>query len=135
MDDTQATRDSFVKAYALAPQFQNLAAYAVAGHLAAGDRASADDLLRRVYGTTQVDNDILAVAYYRTKNWPRLISLWKLRATASGASVESWFSLAAAYYMSGNKPVAIETITKAIALFPHAATSGEAAIKQIQEGK
>lgn len=135
MGDTKTVQDSFAKAYALGPQFPDLAMYAAAGNLAAGDIATADSILQKVYGTTNVDSDILSVAYYRTKNWPRLIALWKLRVAAPTAGVESWFSLAAAYYMSGDKSGAIATINKAVALYPSAATSAAAAIKQIQEGK
>lgn len=133
--DAKAAQTSFATAYKLGPQFPALAVYAAAGNLAVGDTAAADATLLAAFGTTEVDNDVLAVAYYRTKDWPRLIGLWKARATKPGAPVESWFSLAAAYYMSGDKADAVATITKAVALYPAAAASGAAAIKQIEAGK
>ncbi|MDD3531302.1 MAG: O-antigen ligase family protein [Candidatus Pacebacteria bacterium] len=133
--DAKAAQTSFATAYKLGPQFPALAVYAAAGNLAVGDTAAADAILLKTFGTTEVDNDVLAVAYYRTKDWPRLIGLWKARATKPGAPVESWFSLAAAYYMSGDKADAVATITKAVALYPAAAASGAAAIKQIEAGK
>jgi len=130
--DVKASSADFNAAYALGPQFQDLAAYAAAGDIATGDIAAADVILQKAYGTTVVDNDILGVAYYRTKNWPRLIALWKLRTEKPSATVSTWFSLAAAYYTAGDGASAIRTVNKAVALFPDAAASGAAAIKQIQ---
>ncbi|HVB19865.1 MAG TPA: O-antigen ligase family protein [Candidatus Paceibacterota bacterium] len=134
MGNTAAVQADFNKAYALGPQFQDLAIYAAAGDIAVGDIASADKILLGAYGTTTVDSDVLAVAYYRTKDWPPLIALWKMRAAVPSATADTWFSLAAAYYAAGDTADAIATINKTVALFPDAASSGAAAIKQI-EGK
>lgn len=130
--NVKAAQTAFGAAYALGPQFQDLAAYAAAGDIAIGDMATADKVLREAYGTTNVDNDILAVAYYRTKNWQRLINIWRLRADKPGASVETWFGLASAYYAAGDKMDAIATINTAVTLFPNAASAGAAAISQIR---
>ncbi len=135
MGNVQGAKDDFNQAYLLGPQFQDLAAYAAAGDIAVGDTTAGDAILLKSYGTTTVDSDILAVAYYRAKMWPRLIALWQLRASKPDAPVETWFSLAAAYYTSGDKATAIATIKKAVQLFPSAATAGQAAIQQIQSGK
>ncbi|MEK7086157.1 MAG: O-antigen ligase family protein, partial [Patescibacteria group bacterium] len=130
--DVKAAQADFAQAYALGPQFTELATYAAAGNIAIGDTAAADKILLAAYGTTVVDNDVLAVAYYRTKDWPRLTGIWKLRTSAPGASAEAWFGLAASYYAAGDFANAITTINKAVALFPEAAASGAAAISQIQ---
>ena len=134
MGNTKAAQTDFNTAYALGPQFPQLAAYAAAGDIAAGDTAAADAVLQSAYGTTTVDSDVLAVAYYRTKNWPRLVNLWKLRASSPTASVQTLFGLAAAYYAAGDSVNAIKTIKATVALHPDAAASGDAAIAQI-EGK
>ena len=134
LGNVKAAQANFNTAYALGPQFLELAAYAAAGDIAAGDTMTADKVLIGAYGTTSVDSDILAIAYYHAKNWPRLIAIWRLRADKPDASVEAWFGLAAAYYAAGDKANAIKTINKAVALHPTAAASGSAAIKQI-EGK
>lgn len=134
MGDAETASKAFAKAYALGPQFENLAAYAAAGRLAAGDAKAADEILLKVFGSIVVDNDVLAVAYYRTQSWPRLISLWKLRAERPGAPVGAWFSLAAAYYMAGDKASAKGAINKAVALYPDAASAGASALKQIESG-
>ena len=133
--DAKAAQTDFNTAYALGPQFTDIAAYAAAGDIVTGDMATADSILMKAYGTTTIDSSILAVAYYRTKNWPRLIDIWKLRANAPGAGAQTWFSLAAAYYAAGDKADAIKTINKTVTLFPDAATSAAAAIKQIEAGQ
>jgi tetratricopeptide (TPR) repeat protein len=130
----EAQKD-FNTAYALGPQFRDLADYAAAGAIAAGDPAEADRILMAAYGTTAVDSDVLSIAYYRAKNWTRLIELWKRRAHKDGATVETWFSLAAAYYAAGDRASAIGTIREAVKLFPSATASGDAAIRQIQAGQ
>ncbi|MFA6503318.1 MAG: O-antigen ligase family protein [Candidatus Paceibacterota bacterium] len=132
--DVQAARDDFHTAYTLGPTFTDLAAYAAAGDIAVGNVSAADKLLLSAFGTTSVDSDVLMVAYYRTKNWPRLIDLWKLRTSKPDASVETWFGLASAQYVAGEYANAVKTIQAVVALHPEAAESGAAAIAQI-EGK
>jgi len=132
LGNMKAAQTDFNTAYNLGAQFSDLAVYAAAGDIAAGDQSTANKILLAAYGTTHVDSDILSVAYYRAKDWPNLIALWKFRTEKPGASVESWFSLASAYYMAGDAANAISTINKAIVLYPSAASAGAAAIKQIQ---
>jgi len=134
LGDAKAGQKDFNTAYALGPQFMDLAAYAAAGNIAAGDKSAGDKILLDVFGSTNVDNDVLGVAYYNSKDWQRLINLWKLRAEKPGAGAETWFSLASAYYMAGENANAIKTINTVVKLYPDAASSGAAAIKQIENG-
>ena len=134
MGNVKAAQIDFNTAYELGPQFSDLAEYAAAGNFAASDSAAAEKVLLSAFGTISVDSDILAVAYYRAKEWPRLIGMWKLRVGKPDATAQTWFSLAAAYYAAGDKANTIKTITTAMTLFPDAAASGVEALKQI-EGK
>ncbi|MFA6279118.1 MAG: O-antigen ligase family protein [Candidatus Paceibacterota bacterium] len=131
LGNVKAAQTDFNTAYALGPQFTELATYAAAGNIAAGDQAAADGILIGAFGTINVDSEVLAVAYYRAKNWPRLIALWKARTEKPGASVETWFGLASAYYTAGDKVNASKTIKMAVSLYPDAADAGAAALKQI----
>ncbi|MFZ2983704.1 MAG: O-antigen ligase family protein, partial [Minisyncoccia bacterium] len=126
--------EDFKTAYALAPQFTHLSTYVAAGYIAIGDKATANKILTDVYGTATIDSDILAVAYYRTKDWQSLLTIWKIRASAPDAGIQTWFGLAAAYYAAGDSANAIKTINQVVALHPEAAASGEAAIAQIRGG-
>ena len=132
MGDATAAQAAFHKAYELGPQFPELAAYAAAGDLAVDNAAAADRVLLAAYGTTTVDSNILAVAYYQTKDWPRLIRLARLRASQPGADANAWFALAAAYYAAGDKVSATAVIKAAAERFPETATSAAAALKQIE---
>jgi O-antigen ligase/Flp pilus assembly protein TadD len=132
--NAEGARTAFTTAYSLNPRVKSLAEYAAAGNIAAGDPRAADSVLLEAYGTTTVNSDILAAAYYQTKNWARLINVWVLRTTVPEATVESWFSLAAAYYAAGDRARAIATVEKAVELYPSAAESGAEAIKQIRSG-
>ena len=133
--DIKSAQKDFNTAYALGPQFSDLAVYSVAGNIAAGNKTEADKILMKVFGTTVVDNNVLAVAYYRTQDWPSLIRMLALRTEKPDASADAWFSLAAAYYTAGDKVNATKTIRTTVAKYPDSADAGAAAIKQIQEGK
>jgi O-antigen ligase/tetratricopeptide (TPR) repeat protein len=124
----------FNSAYALGPQFPELAMYSAVGNITAGNQGEASRILISAFGTENVDSDILSTAYYRAMDWVRLINFWKLRAEKPGASAETLFSLASAYYVSGDKENAIRTINKAVEIYPNVAANGAEAIKQI-EGK
>lgn len=130
--DVRSAQKDFNTAYALAPQFAELAVYAAAGNIAVGDKAEANKILMKVFGTTAVDNNILAAAYYRTSDWPSLINMFTLRTDKPDADAPAWFSLAAAYYTAGDKANARKTINEAIARYPEAAAAGAEALKQIE---
>jgi O-antigen ligase len=136
LGDLKTAQKDFNTAYTLGgKQFPVLSVYAAAGDIAAGDQLTANKLLIDTYGSTNVDSDVLATAYYRAKDWPKLIALWKSRTVRPEATVDVWFGLASVYYASGDSANAITTIHTAVAKFPDAAASGDAAIKQIQAGK
>jgi tetratricopeptide (TPR) repeat protein len=132
MGDTAGAKAAFDKAYALGPSFDALAVYAAVGDLITGDRAAADQVLLEKFGTTTVDNDTLALAYYRLEDWSDLIALWRLRAAAPSATADTAFGLAAAYYVAGEAQQAIATVNAAIAKYPDAAAEGQELIKEIQ---
>lgn len=133
--DMQAAQQDFNMAYELGPQFNKLALYAAAGDIGVGDLAGGGTILQNSFGTTTVDSDVLAAAYYYAKAWPQLIGIWKLRANKPDANAQTWFGLAAAYYAGGQSANAIATLNTAVKLFPDAATSATVAIKQIEAGK
>lgn len=135
--DAKAAQRDFNAAYALGPQFSNLAVYAAAGNIAAGDRTQADAILTSAFGTSVVDSDILAAAYYRVKDWQSLIRMLTLRTEKADAGAPAWFSLATAHYAAGDAASAIRAIRTAIAKYPSpdVAASGAEAIRQIQAGR
>lgn len=125
----------FDKAYALGPEFQDLALYSAAGAIGEGDRAKAAKILATVPEEVQTNSDTLVIAYYRVKDWPDLIKLMTARTEKPGADAQAWFALAATYYESGDTASAINTLNATVAKFPDAKASADAAIAQIRAGK
>lgn len=133
LGDTKAVQEAFHAAYALGPQFTDLAAYSAAGDIVAGDIAAAHKTLMDAFGTTVVDSDALAVAYYRMKDYPDLIALWKLRVEKS-QSIQAYFGLAAAYHVGGNTGAAIATLNAVVAKYPEAKEQANQLLSQINSG-
>ncbi len=133
-DDTAQARAYFEQAYALnnAPR---LAAFAAAGAIGGGDRATGEALLRKVYGTTVVDEDVLVAAYYRIQYWPGVIAILRARTEAPGADLNAWYGLAVGQYTAGQQGEAIRTLRTAAERFPSAQSTITAVIKQIEQGK
>ncbi len=135
LGEAKAAQADFNRAYELGPQFTDLATDAAAGDYAAGDTAAGDALLLKTFATTTLDNQMLALAYYQTKDWSRLIRLWQLRASAPDASEQTLFGLAAAYYVAGDKADAITAVQNVVKKYPDAAQDAAAALAQIRAGK
>lgn len=130
----QEAHDYFAQAYTLAPHARHdLAVYAAAGEMAVNNMKGADAILMQEYGTTAVNSDVLGIAYYRLKNWPRLIALWKMRAEAPGAGAKAQFSLAAAYYESGDRTTAIAILERVKKEYPESADDAQKAIEQVRQ--
>jgi len=132
--DTAGAAAAFAKAYALGPQFTDLAAYAAAGDLITGNKAGADAILEQSFGTTTVDNDALALAYYRTNDYADLVKLWQLRVSEPSATADTYFGLAAAYYVAGEKALALAEVNITVAKYPSSASEGQQITAEI-EGK
>ena len=138
LNDNATAEQDFTKAYALGPQFPDLAAYAAAGDYALGSAAAGDALLQKAYGTTTVDSDILASAYFRAKDWSRLIALWQLRAAKSPTDPNALFGLASAYYAAGQTGNAVAQVRAVMQMYPNDSqvqAAGQQAISQIEGGK
>jgi O-antigen ligase len=132
MGDTKDAAADFAKAYALGPQFTDLASYAAAGDLITGDKAGADQILEQNFGTTTVDSDALALAYYRTEDYQDLVKLWQLRVSEPSATADTYFGLAAAYYVAGEKQAALNEVQAAVAAFPSAASEAAEVTAEIE---
>lgn len=131
--DMKAADEYFTRAYEL-NNSSELAKYAAAGAWANGDRARSNEILEKEFGTNVVDSDILMAAYYRTTNWQGLIDILTLRADKPGATANDWFTLASAYYTSGKRFSAVQTLNEAKKRFPDSAKDVAAVLKQLQEG-
>jgi tetratricopeptide (TPR) repeat protein len=124
-------RESFTAAYALDPSFSQLAAYAAAGDIAAGDLGAGKKLLMDAAGTTTINNEALIVAYYQAKDYTDLILSLELQVREQQGSAESHFRLAAAYAAAGRVQEARTEIQTAVTQHPEAAPQAADFLKHI----
>ncbi len=124
----------FERAYALAPEFPDLAEYVAAGAIVTKDQEKADRLLEKVYGTTTVDSPILSMAYVQVKDWDRVIALWERNVARPDSTIQSWFTLASAYYTAGRTQKALNLITTIKEKFPDSGPLVDEALKRISTG-
>ncbi len=118
----QEARDVFVAMYELDTSFQALSQYAAAGEVALGRHAEANAILMKAYGTTEVDSEVLIVAYYQAKRYDDLVAALK-RHLAADPSLQSYLRLASAYVVSGRTQEARATAHEALQMFPSAAAT------------
>lgn len=133
--DFEGARSDLEKAYALAPGFEEVALYAATANILAKDKARAAEILQEAFGTTTVANDILAVAYEEAKAFDELIALLTLRIGSPEADLKTWFELARAYFLAGDRAGAVATLERARAVFPEREKEIQAAILEVRNLK
>lgn len=108
--------------------------YAIAA-LYKGDANLAKTLLVGGFGTDLVDDDNLIKAYFDTKNFDKVLSIWKMRVEKDPTNPQKRLSLAAAYYSAGFSNTAISMIKELQVLIPDFKSQGDLYIGQIQKGE
>lgn len=131
LGDSKGASEAYNKAYTLATENDDAAAYAAAGDIIAGDVPGGRALLLQHFATTTVDNDALLYAYYQVKRLDYMLDILKLRAQTTG-SVEAGFRLASAYVLAGQYANARATIDATVKAHPEASAAGAQLLTQIQ---
>jgi O-antigen ligase/tetratricopeptide (TPR) repeat protein len=80
-------------------------------------------------------DDLFIRAYADLGQWNKVVGLLKTRIAADPTDMGSRQNLASAYYQSGNKTAAIQTIRDMIAINPGFKAQGEQYIQAVQAGK
>ncbi len=126
-----AANAAFAKAYTLDTSFPDIAVYAAAGDILTGKADEGKALLQKLYGTTAVDQDIVLLAYYQTKDYPNFIATWQKRVADKNNSAEAMFGLAAAYANAGQVTDARAEIQEIIKQHPDQATQAGQFLQQL----
>ena len=113
-----AASAAFAQAYAFDTSFPDVGVYAAAGDILTGNTAAGKALLQKLYGTTIVDQDIVLLAYYQTKDFPDFIATWQKRVVDQNNSADAMFGLAAAYANAGQVANARTEVQAVIAQHP-----------------
>ena len=108
--------------------------YAMAA-IYAGQNKLAEELLVSAYGTMIVDDDRLIGAYATTKQFDKLVEIWKLRVKANPENPQYHLSLAASYLQAGERERAVSEIQKVIDINPNFKDQGEFYIREIRAGR
>lgn len=108
--------------------------YAMAA-IYAGHNDLAKELLVSAYGTMIVNDDKLVNAYATTKQYDKVIAIWKLRLKDDQNNPQYHLSLGASYLQAGERGLAISEIQKVIDLNPQFKDQGEYYIREIRAGR
>ena len=106
----------------------------------AGDNTDADNLLLQGpkdegFGTVLVDDSRLLQVYTNTKQYDRVIGIWKNRITASPGNAQDYVGLAQAYFAEGDTADTIAALQNAGKQDPSLAAQAQQLIQQIQSGQ
>lgn len=126
-------RKVFKEAYELDTSFSELATYAAAGEIAAGNILLGKALLVSVHGTTTIDSEPLRIAYYEAKQYEDLIAIEKLRVENSHGTPDARFNLAFVYSLVGRKADAVAEVQAIVAAHPETATTAALVLQEIEK--
>ena len=132
--DVKSALPILERAFTEEPAYKDARIFYVAGLYYARENQKADALLTEGFGTLLVDDARLLQVYVNTKQFGRLVAIWKSRVDASPQDAQTHVGLAAAYFAAGDKGGAITELTRAAQLNPALAAQVQSLITQIQNG-
>ena len=122
------------KAFDLDPTYDDARILYAGALYYAGQKAQGDAVLTEKFGTVLVDNDELIQLYTNTKQYDRVIGIWKLRVSSAPKDTNALLGLAGAYFVSGDSADTIATLKQISLIDPAQAGQMQAIIAQIQSG-
>lgn len=132
--DTTGAIAILKQAFDAEPAYQDARILYASGLFYTNNKAVADALLVEGFGTVLVDDPRLLQVYTNTKQFDRLIGIWKARVDAQPNNAETRFGLATAYFAAGDTQNTILTLEKAAGLDVRLAPQIQALIQQIKSG-
>jgi tetratricopeptide (TPR) repeat protein len=122
------------QAFDLAPAYTDARILYAAGLYYAGQKQAGDALLQEGFGTVLVNDGRLLQVYVNTKQYDRVVGIWKVRVEATPQDAQTHLGLAAAYFTAGDKKNAIAELERAAQLNPSLAAQIQSVISQIKDG-
>jgi O-antigen ligase/tetratricopeptide (TPR) repeat protein len=126
--------ETLKKAFDLDPSYDNARILYAGSLYFAGQKAEGDKLLTEKFGSVIVDNDQLLQLYGNTKQYDRVIAIWKIRIEKNPKDENALLGLASAYFVSGNIAGTIEELKAVAQVNPSRAAEMQSLISQIQSG-
>lgn len=125
----------FKHAYELDTSFENAKFMYAIGALYSGDTELANQLLASLENKGLLDDQRLINAYAETKQYGKVVEIYKKRLENEPKNTQARISLAATYLALGNRAAAIREIQQAIVDMPEFKEQGEYYIKEIRAGR
>ncbi|MCX6713193.1 MAG: O-antigen ligase family protein [Candidatus Vogelbacteria bacterium] len=126
----------FKEAYDGAPAFIEAGRMYALAALYAGRKDLAESILSSAPDRLAIENDDRFLGYFATtKQYGKIIEIWKLRVAANPKDRQTNISLAASYYFSGDRAAAVKVVSDYIKLDPAFEKEGDDLIKQIELGQ
>ena len=132
-DNDTAVKD-FAEAYNDDTSNLNAHLYYAAILIRVGREKEADAILAPLIPTGDAANQQIASAYASRGEFTKLIPIWKAHIAASPSDSQSYVTLAAAYYGSGDLTDAITTLQKAASIDPSMKSQTDTLIQQMKSG-
>lgn len=133
-NDLEKTFEIVKTAYELDPTFKEAAKNLAIVAIVSGRGDFAEDLLKKTYGSSIIEDEQLLNAYGRAGNWRKVRDIWELFVKNDDDNVQYRVSLAAAHLKLGERRKAINVIREAMNISQDFKAQGEALIKEIQSG-
>jgi tetratricopeptide (TPR) repeat protein len=122
------------KAFDLDPSYDSARVLYAGALYYAGQNAAADKVLTDGFGTVLYDNDQLLQIYGNTKQYDRMIGIWKARVEAAPKDANIRLGLASAYFASGDTANTIAELKNVAQLDSSMAAQAQSLITQIENG-
>lgn len=132
--DVAAALPLLRKAFELAPEYKDARIFYAMGLYFSNQKAEADRLLMEGFGTVLLDDDRMIQIYTNTRQFDRVIAIWKGRVEKDPNNTDLRLGLASAYFAAGDTKATIAELRHIIQLNPQSATQMQALISQIQSG-
>jgi tetratricopeptide (TPR) repeat protein len=132
--DIASATTALKKAFDLDPSFETSRILYAGALYYSGKKAEGDKILTDGFGTIYYDNDQLLQIYTNTKQYDRVIGIWKARIDKNPKNPDLHLSLASVYFASGNATQTIAELKIVAQLNPSMAAQAQQLITQIQNG-
>jgi tetratricopeptide (TPR) repeat protein/O-antigen ligase len=132
--DVAAALPPLRQAFEIAPEYKDARIFYALGLYMSNQNAEADKLLTDGFGTVLFDDDRLLQVYTNTKQFNRVVGIWKTRVEKDPENTEKILGLASAYFAAGDKASTIAELQKISVVNPALAPQMQTLISQIQAG-
>lgn len=132
--DVSGALEAYKEAYDSAPEFLDARLNFAAAAIRLAHDDVADELLGPVLEEGSAADPRIAAAYVSRKLYNKIVAIWEARTKAHPEDVQAHFTLAAAYYGTGNSARAIAVLENVGLIVPGAKNDADALIEQIRNG-